>query len=408
MGERFVRYAIRLLICVCLASPAVLFAQGTSFSRGPLTVTIPAGWTGQTSAEPARFFSPDSTPQQYFSVEFFSPQAISDQLVAHHNMIVNNLSGLMEPGMQPQTGLLGQFIFTRMTIRRPGSQPETLILYSAQVGSQYVSLDVDATSSDLVAKNLPAVEAMIRSATLDAAASAPAYSAPAPAAAGYPPAASGNSGYGPSGAPAYGQPAGNNYAPSAQPVQQAQMPTGPASLGEYVYSVPPGWSPMQYPDGIVITSPGSQTGEHCQISMWPMRPSTGNIGNDAIAAFREVFKAYEARSKTSDGMPVPTTIIRGTSGAGWDYLIVKQGIGIRGPYETMMGSVMVANLNGTIAVVSTIAKQPLISSCLGEVISDAWPKFFYQIGFKSWVPTNQAAVGQRDSWSLEYCDGHGG
>jgi hypothetical protein len=357
------------MICFGLANPASLFAQGTPLTIGPLTVTVPAGWTGRTDTDPVRFFSPESTPQQYFSVEFRNPQTTTDDILAHHNMVVSNLSGLKEPGTKSQSGILGQFIWTRIVIRRPQSQPQTLILYSAKVGSLYVLMDVDATNADLVAKDLPAVETMIRGAVLGNTPGAPASSGSellAPVATASP---SGGSAY----------------------ATQGPIPTGSASLSQYAYAVPPGWMPAQYSDGIVLTSPASATGERCQISMWPMRPTTGNPGSDVSKAFREVFKAYEMRNRDSDGSPVPTTFIRGKSGAGWDYLIVKQGIGMRGPYQTLIGSVMVANLNGTVAVVSTLSKVPLVSTCLGELASDAWPKFFYSLSFKSWVPTDQSA-----------------
>jgi len=367
MAVRFLRNVLPLFFGIAIASPASLFAQGTTLARGPLTVMIPAGWTGQTDGDPVRFSSPESTPQQYFSLEFFNPQTTNDDVLTHHNTIVNNLSGLKEPGTQPQSGILGQFIWTRTVIRRPQSQPETLILYSAKVGSLYILMDVDATSADLLAKELPAVEAMIRGAVLS---DAPAASASSGSALSAPAAAAR-----PSSSGAY--------------AAQGPIPTGPASLSQYVYGVPPGWMPAQYPDGIVLTSQASATGERCQISMWPMRPTTGNPGSDVSKAFREVFKAYEQRNRDSDGSPVPTTFIRGKSGAGWDYLIVKQGIGMRGPYQTLIGSVMVANLNGTVAVVSTLSKVPLVSTCLGELVSDAWPKFFYSLSFKSWVPTEQ-------------------
>jgi hypothetical protein len=371
MAVSFLRNVLPLFLGFAIASPASLFAQGTTLSRGSLTVMIPAGWTGQTDTDPARFFSPESTPQQYFSLEFRNPQTTTDDVLAHHNMVVNNLSGLKEPGTQHQSGVLGQFIWTRMVIRRPQSQPETLILYSAKAGSLYISIDVDSTSSDLVVKDLPAVEAMIRSAVLSN----------APGAA---PVSSGSV----LSAPTVSVPAAGDGAYATQ----GPIPTGPAPLTQYIYAVPPGWMPAQYPDGIVLTSPASATGERCQISMWPIRPTTGNPGSDVSKAFREVFKAYEMRNRDSDGSPVPTMFIRGKSGAGWDYLIVKQGIGMRGPYQTLIGSVMVANLNGTVAVVSTLSKVPLVSACLGELASNAWPKFFYSLSFRSWVPTDQSAA----------------
>src|SRR5258708_3026311 len=174
MAVPFLRNVLPLFIVFPIATPPSLFSHSTPLSRGPLTVMIPAGWTGQADGDPARFFSPDSTPQKYFSLEFFNPQTTNEDVLAHHNMIVNNLSGLKEPGTQLQSGILGQFIWTRIVIRRPQSQPETMILYSAKVGSLYILMDVDATGAYLVARNLPVVEAMVQGAVLSNAPKAPA------------------------------------------------------------------------------------------------------------------------------------------------------------------------------------------------------------------------------------------
>src|SRR5258708_35936705 len=150
MAVRFLRNVLPLFIGIAIASPASLLAQGTTLARGPLTVMIPAGWTGQTDGDPVRFSSPESTPQQYFSLEFFNPQTTNDDVLTHHNTIVNNLSDIKEPGTQPQSGILGQFIWTRMVIRRPQSHPELLILSSAKAVSFYFLMDVNTSSADLV------------------------------------------------------------------------------------------------------------------------------------------------------------------------------------------------------------------------------------------------------------------
>jgi hypothetical protein len=81
----------------------------------------------------------------------------------------------------------------------------------------------------------------------------------------------------------------------------------------------------------------------------------------------------------------PHEILRNSSGP-------IQNPGMHGKYESLVGGVMVANLNCTVAVVSTLSKVSLISICLGEVLSDAWPKFFYSLGFKSWVAPHQSAA----------------
>ena len=159
-----------------------------------------------------------------------------------------------------------------------------------------------------------------------------------------------------------------------------------ASLGEYVYAVPAGWTENRYPDGIVLMSPMSQTGERCLISMWPMRPSSGDLRRDADSAFREIFQTYVLKNQTSGGFLIQNSITHGVSGQGWEYLIVKRGIAKPGgQWETLLGFAMVARLGNRVAVVSGLSKDPLVSTCMGELTgANTWPKFFYSLGFKSW------------------------
>src|SRR5262249_5681192 len=98
---------------------------------------------------------------------------------------------------------------------------------------------------------------------------------------------------------------------------------GSTTTGNYVYVVPAGWSPKQYPDGgVVITSQVYGTGEKCTISVLPMRPATGDLQTAANGIFSELFsKDYVAvTTYTSPSM------IRGISPQGWEYFITKQGI----------------------------------------------------------------------------------
>jgi len=365
-----------------------------------MTVTIPAGWTEKTAlpGERVRFFSPDSTTQRYFFLAFSSPQTTQDDVYTRHVTITENLSGLLAPGAKPESGLLGKFVWTRMAIQRPipGFKPEIIILYSSKVGSLYVSMDVDANKEDLVAKNLPAVEDMLRAAIFKSVpkAGAPPVSSAPP---GYPPTSGARANNPqPHSFPPYPmQPLDSVPSADANFAAQAQMPTGPASLSQYLFAVPPGWAAQRHTGTVAVVSQPSSTGEQCVIEMWPMRPASSNLIQDAISGFQQAFTGWEARNQSSDGMPVQSLLIRGASGAGWDYVIIKQGVGRNGPYETMVGSVMAAKLNNTVAIVSTLSKVPLVSSCLGELISDAWPKFFYGLGFRSWVPVDQSAAMKR-------------
>ncbi len=178
------------------------------------------------------------------------------------------------------------------------------------------------------------------------------------------------------------------------------------TLGDYVYTAPQGWTTANYPDGIVLTSPGSQTGDHCMISMWPMRPAGQSLIRDADTAFQQIFTGYEPRNETSHGTPMPAAVIQGLSGQGWEYLILKRGIGMprRGQmtFQSLLGFVLVAKLNDRIAVISGMSKDPLISQCMGELAHNAWPEFFYNLNFKNWAPmdrTQQMQQALAGTWS---------
>ena len=171
-----------------------------------------------------------------------------------------------------------------------------------------------------------------------------------------------------------------------------------SSLGEYVYTTPPGWSAQQFPDGIVLRSqPDPATGEQCLLQMWPLHQAGANLFNDANGAFAEIFKTYEVRNETDRGTPLPTVVIRGLSGQGWEYVILKRGIrhpgmGPSGPWATLEGFVMIAKLDSAIGVVSGLSKDSLVSTCMGELAHNAWPRFFYGLSFRDWAPRDTTAA----------------
>jgi hypothetical protein len=92
------------------------------------------------------------------------------------------------------------------------------------------------------------------------------------------------------------------------------------------------------------------------------------------------------------GGAMPPVIVHGVSGQGWEYVIVKRGIGPRGSPEIRLGFVLVAKLNDRLAVISGLSKDSLISNCMGEMGNNVWPRFFYSLSFKNWTPTDQAAA----------------
>jgi len=168
-----------------------------------------------------------------------------------------------------------------------------------------------------------------------------------------------------------------------------------ASLGDYVYALPPAWTARQYPDGIVLSSPPSVTNEVCLFTLWPMRPAGTDTLADANRMFLEVYRAYEPRSQTVRGTPMPQSLVRGTSGHGWDYAIVRRGIAPPGSPESRLGFVFVAKLNQRLAVISGVSRDPLVSTCLGELAGNVWPRFFYSLSFKGWTPRDTSPAMRR-------------
>ncbi len=168
---------------------------------------------------------------------------------------------------------------------------------------------------------------------------------------------------------------------------------GPLStLGEYVYTTPPGWTATQYSDGIVLMSPVSATNERCVVTLWPMRQAGANLLVDANNIFQDVYRTYEPRNQTMRGTPMPPSMVHGVSGQGWEYVIVRRGIAPPRSPETRLGFVFLAKLGNWLGVISGVSKDPLVSTCFGELASNAWPRFFYSLSFKGWTPTDQSAA----------------
>jgi len=166
---------------------------------------------------------------------------------------------------------------------------------------------------------------------------------------------------------------------SPQPAGQSPQA---ASLADYGYACPPGWTPTQYSDGIVLNAPISNTGEKCVLTLWPMRAPSGNLAADAVEAFREIFKAFVPRNSE---YATRNSIIRGVSAQGWEYFMIKNAIQPpNGNYQIVWGFVFVAGLGNRLAVISGISKDPLVSACFGLNLTDVWPKFFYSLQFRYW------------------------
>ena len=349
-----------LLIAVVLAVSVFTLAQGTPLSLGPLTVNVPPGWrSNQLGNGQIQLYSPDSTPQLYFRIEFLPFEQTQVDVRQRHNTVIGNLSGMMRPGSTPQSGVTGKFIWTKIELQPAPGNFTINVLYSAKAGSVYIPIAVESSPA-MFSRYIAVVQNMVRNASLADSGQAPGSTQPA---------------------------AGN--AASAPPAGAA------ASLSDYVYTVPPGWTTTNYPDGIVLMSPLAVTNERCVVTIGPMRRPSGNLLGDAFSIFQDIYRSYEPRNETDRGTPMEPLVVRGTSGQGWDYVIVKKGIAPPGSRESRLAFVFVAELNSRLAVISGVSKDPLVSTCLGELVGNVWPSFFYSLSFKGWTPTDQNAAMRR-------------
>jgi len=160
------------------------------------------------------------------------------------------------------------------------------------------------------------------------------------------------------------------------------VPGGGDSIGNYVFAAPKGWIRTNYPDGVVYVSPPyPNTGEKCQLTIFPMRTSSGDLLRDAIGAFQGLFKVDPM---TRAPYPNPN-IVKGTSPFGWDYLVLKKEIGGNGYYgETTTGVIVfVARVGTEVALIVGTSQRPLVSQCFGEAFPDQWPPFFHTLRFKN-------------------------
>ena len=161
-------------------------------------------------------------------------------------------------------------------------------------------------------------------------------------------------------------------------------PTSAAQTADLVYTLPQGWTTKSYPDGIVHGSPLFSNGERCQISVFPLRASTGNLAVDARKAFRDLFQVDPLQN---NAYPFPTaTLYRGTAAQGWDYVVIRRSIrGRVGDYGTLLGTtVLAAQYGQQVAIVTSTGKDPQVSMCFGALVRDEWPAFFYTLKFRSW------------------------
>ena len=185
---------------------------------------------------------------------------------------------------------------------------------------------------------------------------------------------------------------------AAQPASATQPGAsgGVSVAANYSYAIPQGWTGTSYPDGgIVYGSQMYNNGERCQISVFPLRPTSGNLVTDARTVYAQIFQTDPFQN---NDYPYPGAVfIRGISGDGWPYFIIQKSIhGRVGDYGTLLGTrLMAVGIGNQMATITSTGKDPEVSMCFGEIVHDDWPAFFHTVHFKNWTVVPQEREVQR-------------
>lgn len=176
----------------------------------------------------------------------------------------------------------------------------------------------------------------------------------------------------------------------------------PSTFGDYVYTIPAGWSSTPAGTGLWVASPPLENGERCTIGLWPMARASGDLFADAQQAWNTVFQGFAIRPEDPLNK---TLLIRGIAPQGFEYAIIRRGIvWPASPDAQLGGFIMTAKLGDRVAIVSFLSKDPRLSACYMygyEFQPEVWPRFFASLHFRNWVAPSADGPARRVQGSWE-------
>ena len=160
-----------------------------------------------------------------------------------------------------------------------------------------------------------------------------------------------------------------------------------STFGDYTFAPPAGWTSQPAGNGLWIASPPAPSGERCTLGLWPMGQASGNLPNDVVNAWAQVFTGLTIRP---DDPLNKTVVARGVAPQGWEYIVLRRPIVSPNDRESSLGgTVMVAAVGNRVAIVSFFSGDPNHSACYQygyEFYPEVWPRFFASLSFRGWAP----------------------
>lgn len=335
-----------------------------------LAYDLPPGWasttdprTGLVSLTPPGLRAP-----LLCVITVFTPEAFAGSEQAYHDEIVRRAISNARVVESPQRASVGAFQVTSIHQQMPNGFQLWSRIYTARWADRGQVFILATNTPDLLSRFAPAADAMMSRMVVS---SAPSQGANAPTV-GTPPATTG-----------------------------AEPPHGGSAFGDYVYTVPDGWSTTPAGNGLWIASPPLSAGERCTLGLWPMAPASNDLFADAQQAWGRVFQGFTIRPEDPLNK---TVLVRGIAPQGWEYAMIRRGIlWPANPDAQLGGSIMVARLGNRVAVVSFLSKDTRLSGCYmyGYAFHpEVWPRFFANLRFRTWTPTSPTGLAQgiQGSW----------
>jgi len=96
-----------------------------------------------------------------------------------------------------------------------------------------------------------------------------------------------------------------------------------STFGDYTFAAPAGWTSQPAGNGLWIASPPAPSGERCTLGLWPMGQASGNLPNDVVNAWAQVFTGLTIRP---DDPLNKTVVARGVAPQGWEYKVLNVGL----------------------------------------------------------------------------------
>ncbi len=348
-----------------------LVAVATLPAQARLPYDVPPGWTSTQDPRTnlVTLTAPGVQAPHFCVITIFTPEAVAGSAQDFHDLIVRRALSQAPALEPPQHGNVGAFLATNIHQQLPNGLHLWSRIYTGRWGDRGQAFILAADSPDVANRFLPVADAMMSRIAMP---SGPSQAASAPPAAP-PPADVG-----------------------AEPLR------GGNAFGDYVYTVPDGWTTQPSGNGLWIASPTLENGERCTIGLWPMAPSSGDLFADAQRAWSQVFQGFVIRPEDPLNK---TVLVRGRAPQGWDYAILRRGIlWPQNPDAQLGGFIMVAKLNDRVAIVSFLSKDPRLSSCFSYGYAfhpEVWPRFFANLNFRNWTPAAGSGTTQRIQGSWE-------